>query len=492
MLSANAFGQCFREDSSSMITVIGGLLVPPCLWFWRRPAVLLMLVLVYSVFSAAALVVIGDRGVTPALMPTAMFIGLFLVNAANGVRYPAERQALLLLLPLLLVVGGALSSSVIMPRLFEGEVLVWPQKVTDFFVRSPLAPNAGNISQDMYLFANTLLAVMAALYLTRAGPLLARLVDCYFVSGLIVVVISFWQFAGTMLHVPYPTQVFLSNPGWALLSNQTIGWICRLNGPFSEPAALSAYMCASLSAAGWVILNGDQRLLPRLTFWGALAVTLLTTASTGYITLLVMAVLLALYSLFSANPVLGRRLAVGLALVLVLGGLAVAVVRVAAPAVGTESAVVLNATLDKTQSSSYQDRSTADLDSLREMSATYGLGVGWGSNRSSSLLPGLCAGIGLWGVGGLVWFGLALTIQARRAMRLTNDPVLRYAIRGSAAALVSSLISALVSGPTISSPDFYLLLGMLVAATARAQHEAVPRQRVMPAAWPVQAGRMSR
>lgn len=125
------------------------------------------------------------------------------------------------------------------------------------------------------------------------------------------------------------------------------------------------------------------------------------------------------------------------------------------------------------------------------MRATYGFGVGWGSNRSSSLLPGLCAAIGVWGVGGLVWFGLSLTCQARRAMRLTADPALHYAIRGSAAALISNLISALLAGPTISSPDFYLLLAMLVAATARAQREALPLRRMAPAAGLARDGRIS-
>lgn len=455
-----------------MITMIGGLLLPLCLWFWLRPAALLVLVLVYSVFSAAALVVISGFGVTPALLPTTMFIGLFLINTLNSVHYPAERSVLLLLLPFVLVTCGALLSSVIMPRLFEGEVLVWPQKITAFFVRSPLSPNVGNITQDMYLLTDVLLTVTAALYLTRPGVLLVRLMDFYFVCGLMVVAIAIWQFTSNMFHIPYPDQFFLSNPGWALLSDQTMGWLTRLNGPFSEPAALSAYMCSSLSAAGWVILNGDHRLLPRITFWGSLAVLMLTTASTGYVTLLVMSTLLALRSAFAGSSALRRRIAAGLALGLIVGGGAVLLIQAVVPGAFQEAGMVLNATLNKTQSASYQARSTADWDSLREMYTTYGLGVGWGSNRSSSLLPGLCAAIGLWGVGGLVYFGLLLTRQARRAMRLTTDPVLHYTIRGASVALISNLISALLSGPTISSPDFYLLLAMLVAATARAQRES--------------------
>lgn len=434
---------------------------------------LLRLVLFYSVFSAAALLVLGSFGITPGLMPAAMFIGIFCLSYFNGVRYPAQRTVLLLMLPFILVIFGALCSSIIMPRLFEDEVLVWPQKVSAFLTRSPLAPNSGNITQDLYLLADTLLAITAASYLTRPGPLLAKLMDCYLIAGIIAAGISFWQFAGTILHIPYPTTVFLSNPGWALLSDQSVGWLIRLNGPFSEPAALASYMCGTLSASGWVMLNGDRRALPRLAFWSALIVVLLTTASTGYITLLAMCSILVLHAVCTANLALRRRVAVRLVCGVAIAGFMVVLLPAVAPGLSKEAALVWDGTVNKTQSSSYQERSTLDADGLQEMHQTYGLGVGWGSNRSSSLLPGLCATIGVWGVGGLSWFAVVLVRQARRAVRLTVDPILLYAMKGSAAALISNLISNLISGPTISSPDFYLLLAMLVAAIARAQHEAV-------------------
>lgn len=197
-----------------MITAIGAVLLPFCLWFWRRPSNILVLVIVFSVFSASAIIVVGGLGVTPALLPTAMFVSLFAINLFNGVHYPAERQTFTILLPFILVTIGAVASSVIMPRLFMGQVMVWPQKISAFFVRSPLAPNAGNFTQDMYLIANALLAVTAAAYLTRPGRILPRLLDAYFASGLLVILIALWQFASTILHIPFPASFFLSNPGW--------------------------------------------------------------------------------------------------------------------------------------------------------------------------------------------------------------------------------------------------------------------------------------
>jgi hypothetical protein len=455
-----------------MITPIGALLLPICLWFWRRPSALLLLVMIYSAFSAAALVVVGGFGIAPSLLPTVLFIGIFLINTFNGIYYPAKRLVLGLLCPFILVVCGALASSIIMPRLFEGDVLVWPQKAVAYSTRSTLAPNSGNITQDLYLLADALLTVSGSIYLSRSSSLLTHLLDVYLLSGLLVICISLWQFCSTILHFPYPADFFLSNPGWAQLSDQTMGWLTRLNGPFSEPAALSAYMSAITATSGWIILNGGRRLLLFLSFWGGLATTLLTTASTGYVTLIALSVLVLFYAIFASKPIFRRQMLLGLSIMVPLAGVIVGGALAFAPNVVQEAELVVNATLNKTESDSYQARSAADRDSIQEMQDTYGLGVGWGSNRSSSLLPGLCAAIGIWGVVGLIWFGISININAHRAIRRSHDPALHYVIHGSAASLLSTLISALISGPTISSPDFYLILAMLVGATARANDEA--------------------
>ena len=52
---------------------------------------------------------------------------------------------------------------------------------------------------------------------------------------------------------------------------------------------------------------------------------------------------------------------------------------------------VLASTMNKQESSSYQDRTSTDVDSLAIVLPTYEFGVGWGSNRSSSLVPGILA-----------------------------------------------------------------------------------------------------
>ena len=453
------------------MTAFGLCFLPFCLYFWRQPVRLLELVMVGAVFAAAAVVVAGGYGVTPALVPAALFLNLFLLQLSLGTRYPAERTVLAVMAPFIAVVAGAIASSFLMPRLFEGEILVWPQKMSGLPALTPLAPNSGNDTQDMYLLVNASLAVAASFYLTRDAFAPRRLLDAYFFSGLLVVCIAVWQFAGNTLHVWYPTDFFLSNPGWALLSNESLGSLMRLNGPFSEPSALAGYLCGSVSAAAWVIFNGDKALLPRFMLVLGLGIILLCTSTTGYLTLAILCGLMLLRTFFAASPATRRRVLSGAVIAGALVALAMATIPLAAPGVAQEAQTIFTDTMNKQQSSSYADRTMADHDAMRAMVASDGLGVGWGSDRSSSLGPGLCAAVGVWGILGLLWFCIGLFRHVAIAHRLA-DAGSRAVMHGCSAGLLGTLAAAMLAGPTLTSPDFYLLLALLVATAARVRQQA--------------------
>jgi hypothetical protein len=465
-----------------MITAFGAVFLPICLWYWRSPARLLMLVLLGSVFAAAAAIVVGGYGVTPALVPTSLFIGFFLLKSMFSAHYPAEATVWRVLAPFVAVVIGALASSFIMPRLFEGDILVWPQKLAGLFVLTPLAPNSGNYTQDMYLLANAVLTVTASLYITRRDFDSRALLNAYFISGLLAVFIAIWQFLGNTLHIWYPTDFFLSNPGWSQLSDESIGTLVRLNGPFSEPSALAGYLCGAVSSAAWVIFHGDKEILPRVLLVSGLGIILLSTSTTGYATLAILGMVLLVYTFVSASAAVRKRVTAGVVVALAITGICMVTVPAIAPGVAKEAVTVTYATLNKKQSSSYNDRTAADRDSIAEMEESYGLGVGWGSNRSSSLGPGLCASIGIWGILGLLWFVAILIRHTRAAHRLAAEPGPRLVMHGCAAALLGTIVAAFLAGPTISSPDFYLLLALLVGTAARVRYGARTTRATLPRA----------
>jgi hypothetical protein len=445
-----------------MIPIIGAVMIPIGIFFFNRPWKLLALVFYFSVFAAAAIAVFGGAGITPALLPCLLFVLCFMVSIFSGVRYPAARQAITLLTPFILVILGALISSLVMPRLFQGDVLVWPQKIALFFVRMPLAPNSGNYTQDMYLLADATLTVTATIYLARPGVMLNKLFDCYLSASLIADCVALWQFAGNSFHLWYPSSFFLSNPGWAQLSEESVGSLIRINGPFSEPSSLAAYLCAPVAASAWLILNGDKRRFLQIVFWLGLSVTLLSTSTTGYATLGVMVAMLVLRSTVSASARFRQRVVIAAIIISALVGGASIIIPAAAPGVANEVSTIINSTLGKSQSSSYRDRSAADSDSISEMLETSGLGVGWGSNRSSSLLPGLCASIGVWGIFGLLWFGALIYLELKKISKIKLNPETKRG--GMSVAIITSLVAASISEPNITSPDFYLLLAMLVSS----------------------------
>jgi hypothetical protein len=70
-----------------------------------------------------------------------------------------------------------------------------------------------------------------------------------------------------------------------------------------------------------------------------------------------------------------------------------------------------------------------------------------------------------------------LAAQLKKLGRRTPDPAYRRVVGAAGVAVLSTLVSGAVSEPTISSPDFFLLVGMLVAAAASAPQQAVSSVR---------------
>src|ERR1700723_2871749 len=168
-----------------MITGLGAIILPLCILYWRTPLRLLQLVFIGSSFAAAAVLVIGSYGVAPGLLPAILFIGYFVLRIMLGASYPTGSGVLRVLMPFILVVVGALISSLLMPRFFAGEIFVWPQKLSSFDVLSPLSPNAGNYTQDMYLIINAGLTITASFFLFTVGRHMQLLFNLYLYPGLL-------------------------------------------------------------------------------------------------------------------------------------------------------------------------------------------------------------------------------------------------------------------------------------------------------------------
>jgi len=458
------------------VTSFSFILLPLCLIWVLQPVRLLQLVIIASIFEAAAAFTIGGLGVQPGLVPAIAFVGYISLQLLLGASYPGQSQAWRMMLPLLLVVGWALVGAYLLPRVFEEQVYVWPQKSEPPFVLTLLAPSSSNVNQVCYLLLDTAFLVTASMFVTASRVPLKSLLTCYYVSVFLALGVGVWQFGSRVAGLPYPDSLFYSNPGWSLLTAQNIGAVPRINGSFSEPSSLGGYMAAAVCASGWLMVQGHRQLMIRVLFVASLFGTLLSTSTTGFGVLAVIAAGMVAYALVSGKARIMAAVAKIAVLLVALGGVAAVGISAFAPEIIANITEVYTGTLNKQESSSYQDRTSADIDSLEATLGTYGLGTGWGSNRSSSLIPGLLASVGVPGMAGLIWFGVGLTRAVKRARRAGGPPDQVMVIDGCCGAVVGFLTAAVISGPTISSVAFFFLLAVLIGSVARIEAGVAARR----------------
>jgi len=391
-----------------------------------------------------------------------------------GMRYPGEHLVFWVALPLILLLGYALVGSTLLPGIFQGQVLVWPQKPDPLNLGSPtpLVPDGSGRNQVIYLAMNVVVVVAGALFLSRRAIPYRKILGAYLLGGYVVVALCVWQLASRLTGLFFPNDFLYSNPGITLMIDN-VGGVPRLNGPFSEASALANYLSGIVFSCLWLSVRGHTLMAPRLLLILSTFTVLASTSTTGIVTTVVGVPVVLLF----ATGTVGRHNlgkvwgTVGLmvaAALLLLGPLLILL-----PQLGDTISSVIDGTLSKGSSDSYADRSAHDTDAIAALLDTFGLGVGWGGFRSSSLLPGVLANGGLIGLALILWFGLRATWLVRSApARLPGGMGERrhegwIAVDGFAAALCGQLAAAMLAAPMITSLSFFLQLACLLGAAVR-------------------------
>jgi hypothetical protein len=450
------------------ITLLGLILIPLSLLSGTRPLRLLQLALISSVFEAAAALVLGGAfGLQPAIVPGLLLVVNIVAQYAIGMRYPGEGVALAALAPLLGLLFYAIISIATLPQAFAGYILVWPQKVDEIAPGvEPLHFTFGNITQTLYLAINVISTVAVAVFLTRGAIPYKKIIGGYLAGGYIVVILVFWQFANRIAGVPFPEDLLYSNPGWVVV-NQSMGTIPRVQGPFSEPSALAVYLSSLVFCCLWLSIRGYSFMRPSLLLSLAILSVLLSTSTTGIVTLLIGIPLVSGVAIIG-----GDRQALGgigktMGLLALGGAIVLTPVFLIKPELLNAVNAVVEATLNKGETESYDQRTEISAAAFATVGPTYGLGVGWGSFRSMSFIPGLLANGGVFGammVGLQVYAVLRLGARGRQASPGHPGQIL---VDGFSAALCGQFVAALISAPIITSLAFYLQLGCVVGVLAR-------------------------
>ncbi len=461
------------------LTAIGYVLLPVtlCLAFW--PSRLAQLVIVAGVFGAAAPIVSSGGGLAlpSALLPGLVFVAIISWQPLFGMRSAATPEIWRTLFPFLLFALWALVSAYLLPRIFADDLQVWPQRLEgDFPSRVYLEPNTGNITQGLYLLSNTVMLIFGSLFFAQSGAHARVFLYTYLLGGYLVVAICSWELANKLTGLYFPQELLYSNPRWAILTEQTIRSVPQINGPFTEPAGLAGYLSGIIFATVNLSLRDHGGVLVGALLVLSILAMLLSTSTTGLAIILLLIPLLMLRGLVVGARGAVRFVGISLAVLTLLGVVGFFALPAAAPRIEAAITEVTGQTLDKSDSQSYETRTTMDTDSLALLAPSYGLGAGWGSVRSSSLIPGILGNCGVLGLLLLFWFGARTVRAVARARRQAPADTEIY-LGAMAWSLLGNLCAALLSGPTIDEIDFFLRLALIVGCSARlseaAAHEGV-------------------
>ncbi len=444
-----------------MVVTVFGVLVPliGALLLWQGSIVaMLIFVMATSLMGGSATVILtslGNSSVPPANVAL-LFLALRCLVPGRDPHHrlwPALAANRWLVL---FAVYGALGA-LLLPRIFAGALDLTPLRPIPghgLTYALPLAFSNQNITVAIYLLGTMLAAVAATMAMGRADAWrgLARS------AAVIGAVHALLGIASVVLAGPLrPFFGFFRNGFYAQL-NHSVAGVDRMSGIFPEAAVYAAYGLV------WMIFLVELWLRRVETRWTGPAALLLvltllvSSSSTAYVGFAAYGALLLL-RLLSGGGVIAADRALLLLLLALAGVVAALALAVAEPGlVGRLGEILAVLTVDKLDSASGIQRAFWARQGFDAFAASYGLGVGVGSFRSSSLLTAILGSVGI--VGSLAFLA-ALWRVMMPGRRSTWAPVADARAATGAAASWTALVRLAPAAVAAPSPDPGLLWGLL-------------------------------
>lgn len=408
------------------------------------PKQLVWLLSVAVPFSHTAMVIVGDNGVSPFWVIAVVAVGrLFYLLMHRTVRSDARRTHRVgslavsgATLAFLLFAAYGLLITLLGPAMFAGTPVITPRGGLDSQIGNftALTYTSSNFAQLAYL----LVGVGLVVYFVCERPKSGRVVEGAIVAGIFLTLFKhfFLEY--------WPQSWFDSNPSYYY------HWIfegARERGPFAEPSLLGmfvgmsiAYLVSASLTAGW----------KRRIFYGLLLISSLYIYAVSYTgtALLSIGSVMVIALVYVAVQVLmssGRRGR------LIFVGVCVAALVVVAVTWQWTSRYTFDLIIQKLGSESLEKRNASNANSWDVMIDSFGLGVGLGSDRPSSLFFLLLSSVGIIGV---TLFMRSIVGYALVGMRSSHSRPIVWAF-------LAQVVAMLVAKPDISAPSFWLLLGLL-------------------------------
>lgn len=384
--------------------------------------------------------------------------------------------------PMLWFMVFAVLSSVLVPFVFAGEFQTSQTMETSGV--TPLSWGRMNVTQSLYIVVLTTFAILVSCELAGRRDAIRRGVNAFIVCGYLAGLIAAYHFVSSRFGWYFPYDLLYSRPEARIIGSfarefQFGGTTIRqVFGSFSEPSTLAQFMLGTtFGASYWWIRGGAPRRVKGLAIL-SVASLLATVSTTAYAGLGIGSTLLIIHLAMSgrlrlAAVAFGAILSIAVAMVWAIGAQELSGLQ-------TLTNNLLDVALfTKRDTLSFQVRWLVDSIALDGFLGTYGLGLGWGSTRGSSLLIHLLGNAGAIGIFLLAWFAWNIRQRLRGGVTGMTGFVV--------AALCGNLLGGAISVPDISSVTLWLLVGLTVAAaltpqTVRAESRGEPSYSFRPRA----------
>ena len=401
--------------------------------------------LVLCLFGAAAAVNLPALG-GAVITPSVMFLPFLVARAwseQHGHKYSRRLPQAGLWLALVVIWG--LVSAYFMPRIFAGDIdIVGVDRGggTKGPTLGPLRPVSGNLTQGGYALGGFMAFLSMHALLEKPGRLQ------HFRDGVLLLAALDVFAAGYNLceyHLGFPKILDYVRTAYTLFDAYEIAGtgLMRIHGTFTETAGFSGF---SLPVFAFCFSLWLHKVRPLYT--GALSLALIvllaiSTSTTAYVGLALYGVMLAFVLTYRGYlrgivPRIGLLVAGGLLLFVVVGSTFVFETQFSRQLEGYVELTVFN----KMASASGIERSFWNRQAWSNFVDTYGLGVGLGSVRASSLALVLLSNLGVIGTVFFLAFLRRVLTGTRQAVEL--EPVPEAARQAVLASLAASLPSGTV------------------------------------------------
>jgi hypothetical protein len=433
-------------------------------WTWRLFALA-------QVFGATRVATLSAVGESSLLLPQAgaivLMITAFLILAP---RDPAtSSQTFRTHIFALILIAYTIPLTIFGPRIFAGQIDLVAIKldiVDGRIVALPLEPKPSNFAHAGYFICSFVTAIAVTLIFRR--KLDAKEFQFgVLAAGVILAASALVEGLAQMAHIE-DIFGFLRNANYAMV-NQIILGVHRLSGFWPEPSAFAAAALpyAVFSTEEWLDRRSPGTGVIALFIWTML---LASTSSSGIIGAAVY------FGLFAPRLLLGPSTVLRVSAILALVGVALVVLGIylfAPDAFDAMWQLVASLTVDKADSESAQQRSGWALQGWAAFKTSYGLGLGAGTFRSSSLVLALIGTLGVIGTLLVLLYCLQLAGVALLKMRRPASTQ-----RSAAWAALFALVPLIVSGAT-ADPSLIFAMFAGFALTARRSDAPSPSAKVL-------------